>query len=377
MSPPPIAATAAFNLAPVLELLLLALTLAGFILLWWRLRTQHAPLPMRAYSLALLTLFLCFDLVVFGAFTRLSDSGLGCPDWPGCYGQMSPFSAHSAISQAEQAMPFGPVSHSKAWIEMLHRYLAMTVGALILLTASWLLLARERFAAFGIRPWRSIACLCMVCLQGAFGAWTVSLKLQPAIVTLHLLGGLLLLLLLHLQLHHFGHAKHHSSVSLHFHARPHRRWVLLGLLLLLMQIVLGAWVSSNYAVLVCSEYPLCQGRLWPEMDFAQGFSIWRPLGKTANGELLSMQALTAIHWAHRWFSVLVFVFLAALAWRYRRLVPVYSRLLAGLLLLQFASGLSNVVLGWPLLAALLHTAGAAALLLTMSELLLRLNDKVH
>ena len=148
----------------------------------------------RLQALTVLVLFLTFDLVLFGAFTRLTDSGLGCPDWPGCYGNASPSGAHAQIEQAQAAMPTGPVTHGKAWIEMIHRYVAMGVGVLILTLAAGTWALRRRGAA--VSPWWPTITLVWVCVQGAFGAWTVTMKLFPAMVTMHLLAGLVLLALL-------------------------------------------------------------------------------------------------------------------------------------------------------------------------------------
>ena len=240
-----------------------------------------------------LTLFLTFDLIVFGSFTRLSDSGLGCPDWPGCYGHASPIGAATDIQAAQTAQPTGPVTFSKAWIEMIHRYLAMTVGALILVVtlASW---AARR--TLPLSPWWATATLAWVLVQGLFGALTVTWKLQPIIVTLHLLGGMLLLALLVAQ-----HEALRARV-LHWPARA-RRLLLAMLALLVLQIALGAWVSSNYAVLACSGFPQCNGAWWPEMDFGHGFTLGRELGRAGDGDFLPFQALVAIHMAHRLFAL--------------------------------------------------------------------------
>src|SRR3990167_5433860 len=186
-----------YDLAPLLRLMLLGAVIALGPLLWVWWRSRGATQGRRLQALTVLTLFLTFDLVMFGAFTRLTDSGLGCPDWPGCYGCASPVGATAHISAAQSAMPTGPVTHGKAWVEMIHRYLATGVGVLILVltAASWALRRRtpqrDRASA-----WLASLALLWVCLQGAFGALTVTMKLFPAIVTLHLLGGVVLLALL-------------------------------------------------------------------------------------------------------------------------------------------------------------------------------------
>ena len=362
----PIAVTnpALYNLTPLAPMLLAGLVLALVPVAWVAWRHRRGTPVSRVHALTLLTLFLTFDLVLFGAFTRLTDSGLGCPDWPGCYGTVSPLGAAASIEAAQTALPDGPVTQRKAWIEMIHRYLATGVGALILLVA---VLGWKRVPAN--RAW-ALATLVWVCVQGAFGALTVTMKLFPAIVTLHLLGGLLLLALLTVQV------VRHADLPL----RPvalggvGSTLLWLGIGALAVQVALGGWVSTNYAVLACSDFPRCQGSFWPPMDFAQGFEVWRPLGLSGQigpaggSEHVSFAALTAIHFTHRAWALVVVALLGALAWRLNRHPPlrIASRWLAGLLGLQVATGLANVVLGWPLLAAVLHTGGAAALVVVLT-----------
>ncbi len=339
------------DLAPLLELLLLGLALGALPLGIWLMRSRSLDRRGRLRALTLLTLFLTFDLIVFGAFTRLTDSGLGCPDWPGCYGEASPLGAREQIAAEQAERPHGPVTHGKAWIEMVHRYWASAVGFLILVLAwlSW----RWRLQA----GWAALT-LVWVLLQGAFGALTVTLKLYPAIVSLHLLCGLGLLVLLALQAERLRPA-HRAGPGLSAALRP--LWWLAGALLWL-QIALGGWVSTNYAVLVCQDFPTCQGSWWPAMDFAEGFRIWRYLGSDGDGGYLAVQALTAIHVVHRLGALLLLLALGWLALRLRG-EGRWSVWLLGLLALQLVSGISNVVLGWPLPAALLHSAGAAGLVL--------------
>ncbi|MDP1937667.1 MAG: COX15/CtaA family protein [Hylemonella sp.] len=353
------------DFTPTLRLALLALVIALLPLAWVWVRQRGANASGRLAALTTLTLFLTFDLVVFGSFTRLSDSGLGCPDWPGCYGAATPLGARDEIHAAQSALPSGPVTWSKAWIEMVHRYLAMTVGVLILVmaAASW----RER-ARLPFSPWWPTLTLVWVVIQGLFGKYTVTLKLYPAIVTLHLLGGLTLLALLAVQHEAFRQRPLALPAGL-------RRWALAGLGVLVVQIALGGWVSTNYAVLACTGFPQCNGQWWPAMDPANGFTVLRELGMAGQGGLLPFEALVAIHMAHRLFALVALALLGLLAWwLWRSVQPVarrYGALLAGLLLAQLLSGLSNVVLGWPLVAALGHAAGAAALVLTLALLLAR------
>jgi cytochrome c oxidase assembly protein subunit 15 len=358
------------NWEPIARLVLLGLVLAAGPLVWVWARHRGATPTRRLQALTLLTLFLTFDLILFGAFTRLTDSGLGCPDWPGCYGSASPIGAHQEIHAAQSALPDGPVTFGKAWIEMIHRYLATGVGVLItvLALASGWQWRRDR--AQGIRSevspgWAAVT-LVWVCLQGAFGALTVTLKLYPAIVTAHLLGGLALLALLA----SMGWPALRASVAV---SAGLRRGLWLVGVLVVAQIALGGWVSTNYAVLACSDFPTCQGVWWPRMDFEQGFAILRPLGVGPDGGWLPFEALVAIHMAHRLGALVLLSALAWLAWRLNR-EPALRRLgwgVAGVALWQLLTGLSNVVLGWPLLAAVGHTGGAAALVLLMTLLLVR------
>jgi heme a synthase len=343
------------DLAPALQLLLGAGAAAALVLAWlaWRQRGRGA----RAWlaSLTALTLFLTFDLIVFGSFTRLTDSGLGCPDWPGCYGEASPWGAKADIASAQAALPSGPVTFTKAWIEMIHRYLAMTVGALILAMAlaSWL---RRRELPHS--PWWPTMTLLWVIVQGLFGKYTVTLKLYPAIVTLHLLGGLFLLALLVVQYLRWHPLRLPTTVAT-------ARWGLLTTLALWLQIALGGWVSTNYAVLACRGFPQCNGQWWPPMQLAEGFELMRHLGQRGSGGYLSFEALVGIHLMHRLMAVFLLVMLLVWAWRlWRERAAVGATPAAAMLVLlawQLASGLSNVVLEWPMVAALGHSAGAALL----------------
>ncbi|MES2582953.1 MAG: COX15/CtaA family protein [Pseudomonadota bacterium] len=363
--------SALYDLSPALRLMLIGALLASGPLLMVYLRTRRSSPFGRAHALALVTLFLTFDLVLFGAFTRLTDSGLGCPDWPGCYGSASPIGAGDHIDSAQQAMPSGPVTQGKAWIEMVHRYLAMGVGVLTLALAAMAWSGRKTHSGrVAISPWWAIGTVVWVCIQGAFGALTVTMKLFPAIVTLHLLGGYILLGLLTVQASLLG--RQHNPTSW-WVAPPAglRTWTVLALLLLALQAASGAWVSTNYAVLACTEFPQCQGSWWPQMDFDQGFEIWRPLGYLRDGSHISFQALTAIHFTHRLLAFVTLGLLSMLAWRVFCIPALrpHGRALGILLALQLATGLSNVVLGWPLVAAVLHTGGGGALAVVLVRLL--------
>ncbi|MGZ8273716.1 MAG: COX15/CtaA family protein [Burkholderiaceae bacterium] len=317
-------------------------------------------------KLAWVTAFLTLDLIMFGSFTRLTDSGLGCPDWPGCYGHSNPLSANEPIRAAETALPSGPVTVTKAWIEMVHRYFAMGVGLLIIILAvqAWVRWRGEG----GRSPWLATAALAWVIGQGAFGALTVTMKLQPAIVTIHLLGGMgLLALLTWLAL------REGDGLPVQAPAGG-RRLAVAALVVVLLQIALGGWVSTNYAVMACPDFPLCQGQLVPPMDFTHAFTLWRPLGRTSSGEVISFQSLVAIHWTHRLVAVIVILVLGMLVWRLRKAsgLQVPARALLGLLLLQVATGMSNVVLQWPLVLAVAHSGGAALMVAVLVVIMYRL-----
>jgi cytochrome c oxidase assembly protein subunit 15 len=323
-------------------------------------------------KLVWVTLFLTFDLIMFGAFTRLTDSGLGCPDWPGCYGHANPLQAHAHISAAEAAMPTGPVTVMKAWIEMIHRYLAMGIGVLIiaLMIIAWRRWLQSGRRAVRFSPVFPTLLFGFVCLQGAFGAWTVTMKLQPVIVTIHLLLGLTLLGLLT-----WLAARQSDHMEVPRAASALRAPATLALALLIIQIALGGWVSTNYAALACTDFPLCHGNLLPQMDFANGFTLWRGLGMTAGGDYLPFPALTAIHWMHRTFAFVVVAFIAWVSHKALRIdgLQKTARWLLIVIAFQFCTGVSTVFLKWPLALAVMHNGGAALLAL----LLVMLNYKVR
>jgi cytochrome c oxidase assembly protein subunit 15 len=356
------------DLGPLVQIALLAAAMATLPLVWlaWRHRGQTTPQRLRA--LTLVTLFLTFDLVLFGAFTRLTDSGLGCPDWPGCYGNASPLGARHEIAQAQATLPDGPVTHGKAWIEMVHRYFATGVGALLTVLMAWSFVAVRQLKrsdpaqARLISPGWATLTFVWVCLQGAFGALTVTMKLYPAIVTLHLLGGIGLLALLAVQTQR--HAPQAPTVSPALRAGI---WAVFGLVI--VQVALGGWVSTNYAVLACQDIPTCQGQWWPPMDFDAGFTLRRHLGVQADGSALPFAALTAIHVVHRLGALVVLTALALLIAALRHTAPRYAKGLLAIAVLQTLTGLSNVVLDWPLLAAVAHTGGAAVLVTLLAALL--------
>lgn len=328
--------------------------------------------PDKYRKLIWVTLFLTFDLIMFGAFTRLTDSGLGCPDWPGCYGQANPLQAHADISAAEAAMPTGPVTVVKAWIEMIHRYFAMGIGVLIIamMIVSWRKWLRSDRKDGRFSPAFPTFLFAFICLQGAFGAWTVTLKLQPVIVTIHLLLGMGLLALLTW----FG-ARQSEPAIVPKSAAALRLPTALAIVLLITQIALGGWVSSNYAALACTDFPMCQGALFPQMDFVNGFTLWRDLGMTEHGEYLPFTALTAIHWTHRMFALAVILTVAGVALASLKIDSLRknARWLLFAIAAQFATGVLTIFLDFPLALAVIHNGGAALLLF----LLVLLNYRIR
>lgn len=283
--------------------------------------------------LAFAALALTFVVVVVGAYVRLSDAGLGCPDWPLCYGRPIPDAGEDV----------------RAWKEMVHRWLAGTLG---------LLLFALLLVAWRTRQSRALASViaALVVFQAALGMWTVTMLLKPVIVTAHLAGGMTLLaLLVWLCLERAGYG---TTV----HARGLRRAAALALAAVALQILLGGWVSANYAALACPDLPLCLGRALPPMDFANGFHVVRELGRTHDGELLPQTALVAIHWSHRMFALVVVAVVAWAAIRASQLYRALGVLIGALLALQFSLGIANVAFSVPLALAAAHNAGAAALL---------------
>jgi cytochrome c oxidase assembly protein subunit 15 len=318
--------------------------------------------------LILIAMCLALGVVVLGAYVRLSDAGLGCPDWPGCYGHISPHSAAKNIAAAQALQPGGPVSEPKAWKEMVHRYFAGTLGLLILAIALLSWFRRHEFE----HGWKLPALLVLIVIfQAAMGMWTVTEQLKPMIVTGHLVGGmttLALLTWLWLRESQINDASYTPK------APQLRPWAIAGLLLLAGQIMLGGWVSTNYAALACTDFPLCHGSLVPQMDFSSAFTLHRKLGFDAQGMLLSREALTAIHWTHRLGALVVFLYLG---WLGSRLYKTQGfRLLGGLLLflliLQVSLGITNVLASLPLYVSVAHNAVAALLLMTMVTLNFRL-----
>jgi cytochrome c oxidase assembly protein subunit 15 len=311
-----------------------------------------------------------FVLIVLGAFVRLSDAGLGCPDWPGCYGNLTPHHSVEEIRAAEAAQPGGPVTMAKAWKEMLHRYLAMIVGALIagLMFAAW----RNR-TQWGQSPMLATLIGGAVIFQAALGAWTVTMLLKPAIVTSHLLGGVTILALLAwLWARQPSDAKWRERIIA---PAAVKRFAAISALVIFGQIILGGWTSTNYAALACTDLPKCHGEWVPRMDFANAFHVIRPLGVGPDGELLTIEALRAIHWMHRVGAMIVLFVVGWFAWVLLRLPSsrAAGSMLAPMLGLQIVLGLSNVWFSLPIAVAVGHNGVAALLFAWMVVILYRMH----
>jgi len=292
-------------------------------------------------------------VVVLGAYTRLVDAGLGCPDWPGCYGFLSVPETVEDVSVAEARFPDAPVEQVKARWEMVHRYFAGSLGLLVLFIAGAAIAKR----AEGVPVRLPVALLALVIVQGAFGAWTVTLKLWPQVVTAHLLGGFATLSLLWLLCMRLGSGRNWQV------ADRVRSPALIALVVLVVQITLGGWVSSNYAALACPDFPMCQGVWIPEMDVAQGLNFAQSVGPNYLGGMMDSEARVAIQVLHRLGALAALI---AIGWLGVRLLRTGSMLawpVLGVLGLQLLLGIANVLLVMPLANATLHNAFAAVLLL--------------
>lgn len=304
--------------------------------------------------LALAGVGLALLVVVLGAYTRLADAGLGCPDWPGCYGNLGAPQTPAELRAAEALYPDAPVDVGKAWIEMVHRYFATALGALILGLA--VLAVRAKGAAPRALP---IGLLVLVLVQGAFGAWTVTLKLWPQVVTAHLLGGFATLALLWWLVLRLG------AVPVREAPAQFGRLCTLALAVLVVQVALGGWVTSNYAALACPDFPTCHGEWVPPMDFRQGFDLFQAVGPNYLGGMLDSDARIAIQFAHRLGALAVLAVVGVLGWRLATVKNFLAPWVLGLLAAQLALGVLNVLLALPLWVATAHNAGGALLLLAL------------
>lgn len=314
---------------------------------------ERTTLPTMRW-LALAGVGLTLLVVVLGAYTRLADAGLGCPDWPGCYGNLGAPQTAAELQAAEALYPDAPVDVGKAWIEMVHRYFATALGALILGMA--VLAVRAKGAVPRALP---LALLALVVLQGAFGAWTVTLKLWPQVVTAHLLGGFATLALL------WWLALRLGAVPVRVAPPQFGRLCTLALVVVVVQVALGGWVTSNYAALACPDFPTCHGEWVPPMDFRQGFDLFQAVGPNYLGGMLDSDARIAIQFAHRLGALAVLAVVGVLGWRLATVRNFLAPWVLGLLAAQIALGVLNVLLALPLWVATAHNAGGALLLLAL------------
>jgi len=324
--------------------------------------------------IALVGTLLALCVIVMGAWVRLSDAGLGCPDWPGCYGHFTAGSAAENAAAVNAAFPHRPVEYHKAVKEMVHRYFASTLGLVILVLAAWAIANRHDPDQPVKLP---IALVGLVVLQGLLGMWTVTLLLKPLIVVLHLIGGLTTMSCLAW----LAMRKKRSDTP----ATPARllppsakfislrTLALTGLIVLALQITLGGWTSSNYAALACPDFPTCQNSFWPHMDAKDAFVLWRGLGIDYEGGVLDHPARVAIHFVHRLGAILAAIVLAALSIRAGRFgettaIRVAGGLLGMVLVVQLVLGPLMVIRALPLALATAHNGVAALLLLTVVRL---------
>jgi cytochrome c oxidase assembly protein subunit 15 len=317
------------------------------------------------FRLALFATAFAMVVIILGAFTRLVDAGLGCPDWPGCYGHLTWPSSDHEVTAAERLFPESPVEHDKTWPEMVHRYFAGTLGLLILAVLVICLKHRREL------PIRLPTVLFgLVVLQAAFGMWTVTLKLWPQVVTAHLLGGFATLSLLWLLAQRLSVWRWTLPVSAPVGALVGTgRLALVVLILVILQIALGGWTSSNYAAMACPDLPTCHGQWWPKADFAQGFNIFQHVGPNYLGGLLDNHARTAIHLSHRLGAIAVTLGSLLLFWRLWAMGVWPARrlglILVTTLVIQVGLGLSNIIWILPLPVAVAHNACGALLLLVL------------
>lgn len=314
--------------------------------------------------LALLTTLLALCVIILGAYTRIKDAGLGCPDWPGCYGQLTVPETSHALAKAKQAYPSHTVEAHKAWPEMIHRYFAASLAILVLVLTLLGFWQKRKFRlAWGLL----LTLTLLIIFQAMLGMWTVTLKLLPVVVMGHLLGGFTLAALLWwLTLQSSGWLRQKEFIQTHS-LRP---WAALGLVVLALQIFLGGWTSANYAGIACPDFPFCYGNLWPAMDFKQALQFWMPVGIDYQGGSLTEEAKITIQMLHRLGALITTLYLGWLGLRlildnYTQALRYLGGLLLILLLLQVSLGILNVLLKLPLHVAVSHNAVAALLLLSL------------
>lgn len=325
-----------------------------------------------ALYLLYIAFLLAFIVIQLGAYTRLKDAGLGCPDWPGCYGKLSlPKKTIQWVNGPYSGQALNP---EKAWPEMIHRYAAAT---LVLLSFAAIVLIIYNYKLPQQPIWIATSLLFLLFFQGLLGKWTVTLQLHPLVVMSHLLGGLALLSLIWILILRLSRLFKSSYSIREEKLRP---WATLGLLLIIIQITLGGWTSANYAAFVCPDFPLCQGQWWPNMNFSEAFHLWLNTHINYEGGILSPMARTGIQMSHRIMAIITSIYLGLVAYKlFNRTKNNFMRsialLLALLLVMQISLGILNVVWLLPLPIAMAHNAVAALLLLTLVTLNILFNTK--
>lgn len=319
---------------------------------------------MNFHKLALITTVIALIAIMLGAYTRLSNAGLGCPDWPGCYGQMDVPATQNELKQANEAYPDKPVEAGKAWKEMGHRYVAGTLGLFILMLC---ILAWKNKNKDGQALVLPTILVLIVIFQVLLGMWTVTLLLKPLVVVVHLLFGFTTLAILFWLTLQSGQYFNLSEQILN---KKYQLPALIAVFILVIQIALGGWTSSNYAALVCPDLPTCQASWWPEMNYSEAFVLWRESGINYEGGVLDFQARTAIHWTHRIGAMITFIYLFVLGLLiYRKsqgnVLPVAGFIVTVIVTAQFCLGLANVFFNLPIFVAVAHNATAALLLLSL------------
>ncbi|MDH5391773.1 MAG: COX15/CtaA family protein [Gammaproteobacteria bacterium] len=305
----------------------------------------------------------CLALVVIllGAWTRLSDAGLGCPDWPGCYGHLTVPQSEQALSKAKELFPEHQVVAEKAWPEMIHRYFAGTLGLLVFLITFLLIKYKEQTK--GMLP-LAVGLSVLIVFQALLGMWTVTLGLWPLTVMGHLLGGFVTLSML------WYITLRLRDRQLEFHQHELKGLVKIAIVVVILQIFLGGWTSSNYAAIICTDFPSCQGSLFPPMDFISAFQLWGHGVDNYEFGILGNDARVTIQWTHRlgaYITIAVIGFMLMKVWQYKRLRNLL-KIIAGLLTLQVILGISNVLFSIPMAIALAHNGIAVMLLLSLVTL---------
>ncbi|WP_019528631.1 COX15/CtaA family protein [Dasania marina] len=330
---------------------------------------DHAEKRKPGFKLALIGTVLAVFVLGLGAFTRLADAGLGCPDWPGCYGHMFWPDSASDVEKANQLFPDTPVEHDKTWPEMVHRYFAMTLGFISVMLVALAVKYRSPTQPLKL----PIFMLGFIILQGMFGMWTVTLKLWPQIVTAHLLGGFATFSLYWLLTLRLSNQHWQLPADIFEKVSALKKWALLGLVIVAGQVALGGWTTSNYAAVACPDLPTCQNQWLPVMNFAQGFDIFQAIGPNYLGGTMENESRIAIHFSHRIGAIITTIYMVLLAFMLLRVGPHsatqrMAKILLIMLSLQVLLGLGNILLKFPLAIAVAHNLGGAFLLLVLVTL---------